>query len=184
MRAILVFLVGPAAAAAGGLAVLFAASPNVAPLTEVDPATTAFIERTQKMGLEVEWIPVPYDAIAEDLKLAIVVAEDIRFFSHNGFDRIEIRAAVGDAVRGNRLRGASTLTQQLARNLWLSNRRSPIRKLREAFLTVKLEHRLSKRRILHLYLNILSSPFYNQIYGFFLPGLRVEIKFIYDGLKA
>ena len=132
---------------------LFAASPHAAPLAEGDPATTAFIERTRMTGLEVHWTPVPYDAIAEDLKLAVLVSEDIRFFSHRGFDGFEIRTAVGDALRGKRLRGASTLTQQLARNLWLSNRRSPVRKLREAILTVKLENSLSKRRILHLYLN-------------------------------
>lgn len=138
---------------AGGLGVSILATPDVDFLVDGDPKTTAFIDRAVAAGLQVEWIPVPFDDIAIDLKLAVLVSEDIRFFEHRGFDAHEIRAALRDALTGKRLRGASTITQQLARNLWLSRERTPGRKLREAVLAWKLERRLSKRRILELYLN-------------------------------
>ncbi len=132
---------------------LFLATPNVDALIQTDPQTTSLIKQAEAIRLEVTWIPVPYEAISTDLKLAVVVAEDFRFFLHNGFDRYEIEAALKDAVTGRRLRGASTITQQLARNLWLTQDRTVPRKLKEAMLAWKLERRLSKRRILELYLN-------------------------------
>ncbi len=98
-----------------------------------------------------------------DLKKAVLVAEDLSFFNHNGFDTHEIRIAAREAVQGKRIRGASTITQQLAKNLWLSPSRSPDRKLREIVLTRLLERHLSKRRILELYLNVVE--FGPGIYG-------------------
>ena len=150
--------VGAAAAigwvvAAVGLAVLYFASPDPSPLADHDPETTSWIERARASGQTIVWIPVPIEHISEDLRLAVIVAEDMRFFEHRGFDRYEIRAALRDALAGRRLRGASTITQQLARNLWLSNERTPERKIKEAVLAWKLEHTLTKRRILELYLN-------------------------------
>jgi monofunctional biosynthetic peptidoglycan transglycosylase len=153
VRRSLAGLVALVAAAAAGLVWLVAATPTIGDLATGDPDTTAFIERARATGLRVEWMPVPLDEVAVDLQLAIVVSEDIRFFSHHGFDPIEIRAALREAMTGHRLRGASTITQQLARNLWLSNDRTPTRKVREAALACKLERALSKRRILELYLN-------------------------------
>jgi monofunctional biosynthetic peptidoglycan transglycosylase len=91
------------------------------------------------------------------------VGEDIGFFQHNGFAVDEIRTAMEQALRGERLRGASTITQQLAKNLWLSPSRNPLRKLKEALLTWQLEHVLTKRRILELYLNVVE--FGPGIYG-------------------
>lgn len=133
--------------------------PDVAQLARADPTTTAFIARAQAVTgpNQVAWTWVPYDQISPSLKRAVLVAEDIDFFSHNGFSFPEIKDAVGTSVReGTRLRGASTITQQLAKNLWLSPNRSLLRKLREAALTIELEHRLTKRRILELYLNVVQ----------------------------
>jgi monofunctional biosynthetic peptidoglycan transglycosylase len=107
---------------------------------------------------------VPYDAISPQLKRAVLVAEDIEFFSHGGFSFAELRQAVRDALSGRReLRGASTITQQLAKNLWLSPSRNPLRKIKEALLTWQLERELSKKRILELYLNV--AEFGPGIYG-------------------
>ena len=137
--------------------------PDVAALSRSNPETTAFIERARSQGTDVEWRWVSADAISIDLKKAVLVAEDLSFFKHNGFDTHEIRIAAREAMQGKRVRGASTLTQQLAKNLWLSPSRSPDRKLREIILTKQLERHLSKRRILELYLNVVE--FGPGIYG-------------------
>jgi monofunctional biosynthetic peptidoglycan transglycosylase len=98
-----------------------------------------------------------WDEIAPALKVAVLVAEDINFFSHRGFDVGEMRHALGEALEDREApRGASTITQQLARNLWLSPSRSPLRKLREAVLAWQLERTVGKRRILELYLNVVE----------------------------
>ena len=156
-----------AAAAAGIL--LFAAAvvwltwPDVAALAEDRPKTTAFIEAAKARGDEVRWRWVPYAGISLEMKKAVVVAEDLSFFSHQGFDTHEIKLAAREAVQGKRVRGASTITQQLAKNLWLTPSRSPFRKLREVVLTRQLEQHLSKRRILEIYLNV--AQFGPEIYG-------------------
>lgn len=143
--------------------------PRVARLAKAHPATTAFIEDYRGWGLfgkkkEVEWKWVPYSRISSNLKRAVIVSEDIRFFSHGGFDDAEIKAALQDAWEDKELpRGASTLTQQLAKNLWLSPSYNPLRKVKEAILTRQLESRLPKRRILELYLNV--AEFGRGIYG-------------------
>jgi monofunctional biosynthetic peptidoglycan transglycosylase len=94
----------------------------------------------------------------------VLVAEDIGFFTHHGFALAEMQNALEDALRDRELpRGASTITQQLAKNLWLSPSRNPLRKAREALLTWQLERALSKRRILELYLNVVE--FGPGIYG-------------------
>jgi monofunctional biosynthetic peptidoglycan transglycosylase len=137
--------------------------PDVEVLRRENPSTTAFIERyraaAQARGetVRVERIWVSYDHISPWLKKAVLVAEDINFFSHSGFDTAEMRHALRTAVAERKApRGASTITQQLARNLWLSPSRNPLRKLREALLTVQLERTLSKQRILELYLNVVE----------------------------
>jgi monofunctional biosynthetic peptidoglycan transglycosylase len=135
--------------------------PNVTRLARERPATTAFIEdyrarlRAQGRPDGVAWTWTPYSAISADLKRAVLVAEDINFFSHRGFDFGEVQNALEKAVReGEGPRGASTITQQLAKNLWLSPSRNPWRKVKEAILTWQLERTLPKRRILELYLNV------------------------------
>jgi monofunctional biosynthetic peptidoglycan transglycosylase len=144
--------------------------PRVAPLASRPPATTAFIERDRAAARaagrpdRLAWTWVPYGAISPHLKRAVVAAEDIGFFGHSGFDFFELRAAVEKAVEeGEAPRGASTITQQLAKNLWLSPSRNPWRKVKEAILTWQLERALSKRRILELYLNVVQ--FGPGVYG-------------------
>jgi len=144
--------------------------PEVARLRSSDPPTTAFIERWREGrrddGLpdEPEWSPVPLERISPWLRKAVIVSEDIEFFDHGGFSRAETRAAIEQAIERRRPpRGASTITQQLAKNLWLSPARSPARKLREAVLTVELERTLAKSRILELYLNV--AEFGSGVYG-------------------
>jgi monofunctional biosynthetic peptidoglycan transglycosylase len=130
--------------------------PDVSTLESRFPDTTSFIERDRAKGTTVRWRPVTYDDISDSLKQAVLVAEDINFFSHSGFDTTEITNAAREAFEGKRVRGASTITQQLAKNLWLSPERTARRKLEEAVLTWRLERRLSKPRILELYLNVVQ----------------------------
>ncbi len=137
--------------------------PDVSELATRPPATTAFIEayKERRRGAgqnpSVAWTWVPYNRISVHLKRAVVAAEDIEFFWHDGFSRSELIAAIQEAIDAREApRGASTITQQLAKNLWLSPSRNPWRKLKEALLTRQLERRLSKRRILELYLNVVE----------------------------
>ncbi len=163
-----------AAAVAFPLLVFFflevATWPDVARLAREMPKSTAFIERYRERQKEAEkddrvaWRPVPYGRISAELKLAVLVAEDIDFFSHHGFAVAELKKAVQEAwEEGEMPRGASTLTQQLAKNLWLSPSRNPLRKGKEALLTRALEKHLEKRRILELYLNVVE--FAPGVYG-------------------
>ncbi len=143
--------------------------PDVKDLVDNNPETTAFIELYRDGGSRsenrtVDWRWVPYGEISSHLKRAVIVAEDARFFTHHGFAPEEIRAAIAEAVeRGDTPRGASTLTQQLAKNLWLSPTRNPLRKLSEAALTIHLEESVPKRRMLEIYLNVVE--FGIGIYG-------------------
>ena len=146
-------MAGLAAVAAVALWVVLS-WPDVVALALENPDTTAFIEAAKARGNDVEWRWVPHARISFELKKAVVAAEDLSFFSHHGFDTHELKIAARDAAQGKRVRGASTITQQLAKNLWLSPSRSPMRKLREVVLTRQLERHLSKRRILELYLNV------------------------------
>jgi len=140
-------------AVALSLGILIAMTPSPRPLRDAFPSSTAFIDREKTAGQRVIWMPVPYDSISVNLKKAVLVSEDITFFQHHGFELHEIRQALSGALHGKKLRGASTLSQQLAKNLWLSPERSLKRKVEEAVLTWKLERSLSKKRILELYLN-------------------------------
>ncbi|MEM7481761.1 MAG: monofunctional biosynthetic peptidoglycan transglycosylase [Acidobacteriota bacterium] len=142
-----------------------AAWPKVGSLVEKTPTTTAFIERYEtNHDAEAQWTPVPYAAISPHLKRAVLVAEDIEFFSHNGFAHREIAAALEQAWQEKAMpRGASTISQQLVKNLYLSPSRNPLRKIKEALLTRQLEGALGKHRILELYLNVVE--FGPGIYG-------------------
>ena len=96
---------------------------------------------------------VPLDRVAVELQLAVLVSEDIGYFGHGALDLRAIWEAVDEWRRGGRLRGASTITQQLARSLFLTPERSLWRKLAEVRLAGQLERELGKRRVLELYLN-------------------------------
>jgi monofunctional biosynthetic peptidoglycan transglycosylase len=100
---------------------------------------------------------IPYGRIAPSLVRAVLVSEDAAFWSHDGIDLDEIKASIEDSLEtGEPMRGASTITQQLAKNLYLSPSRNPTRKLTELFITRRLEAELPKRRILELYLNLIE----------------------------
>lgn len=132
--------------------------PDVAALAHENPETSAFIERWERRhDREASHRWAAYGAISPHLKRAVLVGEDINFFSHDGFERTELEKAMRDAWEEKKVpRGASTVTQQLAKNLWLSPSRNPLRKLEEAILTVQLERHLEKRRILEIYLNVVE----------------------------
>lgn len=99
---------------------------------------------------------VPLGRISPDFQHAVIAAEDSRFYQHHGFDWEEVRNAVEEDREGGRLRGASTITQQLVRNLFLSTGRSFVRKGIEFTLVPLAESILGKRRILELYLNVVE----------------------------
>ncbi len=106
----------------------------------------------------------PFSAIPDTLLMSLTAAEDNRFFQHHGFDLKAIRnSLIANFEAGDIVRGGSTITQQLAKNLFLSQKKTAARKLQESFLTWQLEQHLSKRRILELYLNMVHwGP---SIYG-------------------
>src|SRR3954464_5350228 len=130
-------------------------------LNAFNPSSTAFMERRLEVlrvkdpaaALRYQW--VPYERISVHLKRAVVAAEDARFLDHQGFDWGAIQKAMAkNEKRGRVVAGASTISQQLAKNLFLSGERSWLRKGQEAAITWMLERIMSKRRILELYLNI------------------------------
>ena len=127
---------------------------------QLEPSSSAFMERRlealrekkPKATLRHQW--VPYERISANLKRAVVAAEDARFLDHEGFDWEAIQKAMAkNEQRGKVVAGASTISQQLAKNLFLSGSRSWLRKGQEAVITWMLETTMSKRRILELYLN-------------------------------
>ncbi len=125
------------------------------PLRWIDPPGSAFmlLDRVKSgYAIHHDWISM--ENISPELALAVIAAEDQNFPHHHGFDLREIRAAVETHRRGGRLRGASTISQQLARNLYLWPHRSWVRKGLEFWFTVPLELFLSKPRMLEIYLNI------------------------------
>ena len=146
-------------------AYLWATWPDVGALRTANPTSSAFMELYERgTGEAVTPSWVAWDRIDGDLRYAVIVAEDSEFLDHDGFSSHEIRAAIRKAMRkGSAPRGASTITQQLAKNLWLTPSRNPLRKFREAILTRQLERRLSKRRILEIYLNVVE--FGPGVYG-------------------
>jgi monofunctional biosynthetic peptidoglycan transglycosylase len=128
----------------------------VLPLRFVPPPVTAFMlqDDSGRDPLLREW--TPWDNLGDAIPLAVIAAEDQRFADHSGFDVDSIRDSLKDADRGGRLRGASTITQQLVKNLYLSPSRSFWRKGIEAYLTIVTELLLPKQRILELYVNVVE----------------------------
>jgi monofunctional biosynthetic peptidoglycan transglycosylase len=137
--------------------------PDVRPLRRINPASTAFMQmRLREMRARGDetarlhrW--TPYNRISEHLKRAVLVAEDSAFFEHDGIDFEQIQKSLEINFELGRIaRGGSTITQQLAKNLYLSPSRNPLRKARELFIARRLEAELSKRRILEIYLNVIE----------------------------
>jgi monofunctional glycosyltransferase len=137
--------------------------PDVRVLKTANPTTTAFMalreqeaaRRGEPVRREQRW--VKYARISQHLKRAVLVTEDSKFWQHEGVDFESMRDAMEtDWERGEFARGASTLTQQLAKNLYLSPSKNPIRKWKELLIARRLEAELSKQRIFELYLNVIE----------------------------
>jgi monofunctional biosynthetic peptidoglycan transglycosylase len=133
----------------------------ILPLNIIDPPTTAMMLRRTVQRWSADQSPAypARDAIARArqspyLRRAVLAAEDDRFYLHWGFDLVQINKALEQRAAGGRLRGASTITQQVAKNIFLWEGRSFVRKGLEAYLTIVLEVCLSKERILDIYLNL------------------------------
>ena len=135
-----------------------------------NPSTSAFMEerldvlhqKNPDAVLRHEW--VPYERISVNLKRALIAAEDAKFLDHDGFDWEAIQKAYEKNLKkGKVVAGGSTISQQLAKNLFLSGRRTPWRKAEEAMITLMIENVMSKRRIFEIYLNIIEWG--NGVFG-------------------
>jgi monofunctional biosynthetic peptidoglycan transglycosylase len=137
--------------------------PDVSGLRTANPVSTSLMRlqaaQAAKKGLtlavEKEW--VPFDRIPEMLKKCVLVSEDANFYAHKGIDFAELKESIKRDIKERRfVRGGSTITQQLAKNLYLSAGKTLSRKLREALIARRLEKALSKDRIFALYLNLIE----------------------------
>jgi monofunctional biosynthetic peptidoglycan transglycosylase len=160
---ILRVLAGIGAVAFGVLSYVYLTLPDVRVLATSNPTTTAFMELREQEAADAgrpvkrvhRW--VPYSRISINLRRAVLAAEDSAFFDHEGIDIAEIKKSIQTSIEeGKSLRGASTITQQLAKNLYLSPSRDPLRKVRELMITWRLEAALSKARIFEIYLNVIE----------------------------
>jgi monofunctional biosynthetic peptidoglycan transglycosylase len=155
--------VGLAAAVFALVAYEYLTLPDVRVLAKTNPTSTAFMDlRTVEAAREGRTLRkshrwVPYSRISASLKRAVLVAEDSAFWDHEGVDMEQIRASIQAGwEQGREIRGASTITQQLAKNLYLSPSRDPLRKLRELIIARRLEAALPKIRIFEIYLNVIE----------------------------
>jgi monofunctional biosynthetic peptidoglycan transglycosylase len=146
-------------------------------LVHANPVTTAFIDVERARLTDslkaagrpvpdtlIRWSWIPLDSIPRTVKEAALIAEDAKFYEHQGFDLEQIEyAIVANHQAGKKARGASTITQQVAKNLFLSRDKEMSRKLREAAITLELEHFVPKDRILETYLNV--AQFADGVFG-------------------
>jgi len=135
--------------------------PNVADLQKNRPGKTAFMEYREdawkakdiKKNISATWVPLAQ--ISPYAMKAVIIAEDDKFWSHEGFDFEAMQKALEKDIKKKTFKaGGSTISQQLAKNLYLTPAKNPIRKVKEAILTWRIEQQLSKKRILELYLNV------------------------------
>jgi monofunctional glycosyltransferase len=152
------------------LAYVYLTLPDVRPLKTTNPTTTAFMDLRDREARARERQPrrvqrwVSYGRVSADVKRAVLVAEDDAFWQHEGIDFDQLQESLQvDWTRGRLMRGGSTITQQLAKNLYLSPSKDPLRKLRELIIARRLEAELKKARILELYLNVIEWG--DGIYG-------------------
>ena len=152
-----------AAVAFALIAYAYLTLPDVRDLASTNPETTAFMRlreaeaasQGRKLRHLHQW--VRYSRISKNLQRAVLVAEDSRFFEHDGVDFEELKKSIEiNMEKGAAIRGGSTITQQLAKNLYLSPSKNPIRKLRELIITRRMEAALPKARILEIYLNVIE----------------------------
>jgi monofunctional biosynthetic peptidoglycan transglycosylase len=156
-------LIAVPAAAFAMLAYVYLTLPDVRPLKTANPATTAFMELRDREARAKGRTPrrvqrwASYGRISPDLKRAVLVAEDDAFWQHEGVDFEQLQESiVKDWARRQFSRGGSTITQQLAKNLYLSPSKNPLRKVREWVIARRLEAELKKARIFELYLNVIE----------------------------
>jgi monofunctional glycosyltransferase len=145
------------------LAYVYLTLPDVRGLAKTNPKKTAFMELREREAaqrgrpLRHYQIWVPYTHISPNLKRAVLVAEDDAFWQHQGIDMEQLKISIrNDIAKGQAIRGGSTITQQLAKNLYLSPSRDPVRKLRELIIARRMEAALSKGRIFEIYLNVIE----------------------------
>ena len=163
VKRLLQIVLGIGAVGFGCLIYVYLTLPDVRPLVSGNPTTTAFIQlradEARAKGLTPRRVQrwVSYTHLSSDLKRAVLVAEDDAFFQHEGVDLAQLQESIEiDWKRGRFTRGASTITQQLAKNLYLSPSKNPLRKLSELIIARRLEVELKKARILELYLNVIE----------------------------
>jgi monofunctional biosynthetic peptidoglycan transglycosylase len=144
--------------------------PDVAALAKTAPKTTAFMELRKEQLREagkddhISYTFVPYGRISPFLRRGVLVAEDDTFYEHGAVDSKGLEEAIKKNWKKRKLtHGGSTITQQLAKNLYLSPSRNPFRKLKEYFIARSLENNLTKKRILELYLNVAEMG--ERVYG-------------------
>jgi monofunctional biosynthetic peptidoglycan transglycosylase len=157
---ILVFLVLFALVAGIGFYMVY---PDVARLKKENPKKTSFMEyreeewrkKGKKVRIQKKWVSL--GQISPYIMKAVIIAEDDKFWSHKGFDLDAIQKAIEkDIEKGKFKFGGSTISQQLVKNLYLTPSKNPLRKVKEAIITWRLERALNKRRILELYLNVVE----------------------------
>ena len=148
----------------------------------IDPPTTA-VHTQRRLQAWLQHTPyrkryefVPLSQISPDLQHAVIAAEDARFYQHHGFDWHEVQIAAEDDLEGGRTRGASTITQQVVKNLFFGTGRSILRKGAEFTLAPVAEFVLGKRRILEIYLNVVE-------WGPGIYGAESACRY-YDGIPA
>lgn len=135
--------------------------PNLSKLKKENPKKTAMMEfrekewKRQGKKYRINQIWVSYSKISSYLIKAVLIGEDDKFWSHEGFDYEAMQKAIEKDIKAKKFKlGGSTISQQLAKNIYLSPSKNPVRKIREAMITWRMERALSKRRILELYLNV------------------------------
>ena len=134
--------------------------PNVCDLRDIRPVPTAFMEYRQAewaeqnrdIHLQQKWVSM--SQISPNIIKAVLIGEDDKFWNHDGFDVKGMEQALERSITKGKMAGGSTISQQLAKNLYLSPSKNPVRKIKEAILTWRIEKALSKRRILEIYLNV------------------------------
>ena len=151
-------------------AYIYLTLPDVRGLRTENPQATAFMELREREARAAGEEPrrqqrwIPYARISPNLTRAVLVTEDSAFWDHDGVDYEQVKESIGlNFDRMEFVRGGSTITQQLAKNLYLSPSKDPIRKVRELIIARRLEAELSKRRILELYLNVIEWG--DQVFG-------------------
>jgi len=144
-------------------AYFFLSLPEVALLKKENPKTTSMIQLRKKEAAKagksfyLRWQWIPFNAVPDLLKKTVIVSEDAAFYQHDGIDYYELKEAFKRNLRdGKKARGGSTITQQLAKNLFLSTEKSYYRKIREMVIAKRLEKYLSKDRIFCIYLNVIE----------------------------